>query len=211
MGHAVDLKTWNRRAHYQLFRGYRRPFFSTTVEVDVGPVWNACHKPDGPPFFLTSMFLLLKAVNDTEALRLRRRKRGVWLHDSVAVGTTILRDDETFGFVRLELSGGFDQFIKAGRLAMRKATAERRLDPLNRTDDVVFHSMLPWLNFTSLTNALPGNDSIPRLAFGKCVRKGRAVRMPVGVEVHHALVDGLDVGRFIERFAGLFRSKSHPW
>ena len=27
------------------------------------------------------------------------------------------------------------------------------------------------------------------------------MKMPVAVEVHHALVDGLDVARFFERFA----------
>ena len=52
------------------------------------------------------------------------------------------------------------------------------------------------------TNALPGKgDSIPRILFGRCVREGKRMKMPVSVEVHHALVDGLDVARFFERFA----------
>jgi len=44
-------------------------------------------------------------------------------------------------------------------------------------------------------------DSIPRIVFGRCVREGKCMKMPVSVEVHHALVDGLDVARFYERFA----------
>jgi chloramphenicol O-acetyltransferase type A len=62
--------------------------------------------------------------------------------------------------------------------------------------------VLPWLRFTSFTNALPGgDDSIPRIVFGRCVRDRRRMKMPVAVEVHHALVDGLDVARFFERLA----------
>ena len=93
MGNYVDLKTWKRREHYELFGKYEHPFFGVTVEVDVTRAWNRCRKPGGPPFFLASLFLMLRAANETEAFRLRLRRRGVWLHDRVAVGPTILRAD----------------------------------------------------------------------------------------------------------------------
>jgi chloramphenicol O-acetyltransferase len=41
--------------------------------------------------------------------------------------------------------------------------------PEKASDDIVFHSVLPWLRFTSFTNALPGKgDSIPRIVFDDC-------------------------------------------
>lgn len=200
MGRLVELKTWSRRDHYELFRAYRQPFFSVTVDVDVTPVWRRCRKRDGPSFFLTSLFLMLKAVNETEAFRLRLRKRGVWLHDRVAVGPTILRPDETFGFLRLEPHERLASFLNAGQAAIAKAASQPVLEPVKKDDDIVFHSVLPWLRFTSFTNALRAEDSIPRIVFGRCVTAGRRTTMPVAVEVHHALVDGLDVAKFIERF-----------
>lgn len=200
MGHAVHLRSWGRRAHYELFRKYEQPFFSVTVEVDVTRLWNRSRKPDGPPFFLASLFLMLKAANETEAFRLRLRKRGVWLHDRIAVGPTILRADETFAFVRLEPSGSVEEFVRTGQAAIAKASRSHLLEPMKHTDDIVFHSVLPWLRFTSFTNALPGDDSIPRIVFGRCTTVGRKVMMPVAVEVHHSLVDGLDVARALERF-----------
>jgi len=200
LGHAVNLASWRRRQHYELFRKYEQPFFSVTVEVDVTPVWHQCRKRAGAPFFLTSLFLMLGAVNQTEAFRLRLRKRGVWLHDCLAVGTTIPRADETFGFVRLEPSGSLEQFVKAGKAAIAKASGSHVFEPMKRTDDIVFHSVLPWLRFTSFTNALPGDDSIPRIVFGRCAPVDRKVMMPVAVEVHHGLVDGLDVARCLDRF-----------
>ena len=152
---------------------------------------------------------MLNAANDVEAFRLRLRPRGVWRHDRVAVGPTIMRQDETFGFVRLEPATTLRQFASRGQRRDRGRRRTVRADVEQaRGDDIVFHSVLPWLRFTSFTNALPGKgDSIPRIVFGRCVREGRRMKMPVAVEVHHALVDGLDVARFFERFAGESRPR----
>ncbi|RPI55651.1 MAG: chloramphenicol acetyltransferase [Acidobacteria bacterium] len=200
MGAWVDLKSWKRREHYQLFRRYQQPFFSVTVDADVTAVWNGCRKPGAASFFLTSLFLMLKAVNDVEAFRLRVRPRGVWRHDRVGVGPTIRRPDETFGFTRLEPADRLDDFVELSSAAIARAMNGSVLKTSKPADDVVYHSVLPWLRFTGYSNALPGHDSIPRIVFGRAVPDGRRVKMPVAVEVHHAVVDGADVGRFFQRF-----------
>ena len=200
-GGFVDLDSWRRRDHYLWFRSYERPFFSVTVEVDVTAAWNRSRKRGAPSFFLTSLFPMLKASNEVEAFRLRLRPRGVWRHDRVAVGPTVLRSDQTFGFARLELTSTLTEFVTHGQAAVSHAHAQTGLQERKNTgDDIVFHSVLPWLRFTSFSNALPGNDSIPRIVFGRCEADRRRVKMPVAVEVHHALVDGLDVARFFEKF-----------
>jgi chloramphenicol O-acetyltransferase type A len=200
----IELRKWKRRDHYLLFRKYKQPFFSATVDVDVTAAWNTSRRPAAPSFFLSSLFFMLRAANDVEAFRLRLRARGVWRHDRVAVGPTIMRADETFGFVRLEPASTLHQFATRGQAAIADVVRQSGLKlPRKTTDDIVFHSVLPWLRFTSFTNALPGKgDSIPRIVFGRCAPEGRRMKMPVAVEVHHALVDGLDVAQFFERFAG---------
>jgi chloramphenicol O-acetyltransferase type A len=200
VGGWIDLETWKRREHYRLFRRYQQPCFSVTVDVDVTRVWKACRNPGAPTFLLMSLFLMSRAVNDVEAFRLRLRPRGVWRHDRVGVGATIRRTDDTFGFARLEPDDDLDRFASLGRATIEKAIKTRRLEPRRAGDDVVYHSVLPWFRFTGYTNALPGTDSIPRIVFGRAVRDGRRTMMPVAVEVHHALVDGLDVAKFFERF-----------
>jgi chloramphenicol O-acetyltransferase type A len=196
----IDLKTWKRRDHYLLFRKYERPYFSVTVDVDVTRIWNQSRKPGSPSFFLTSVFLMLNAVNDVEAFRLRLRPRGIWRHDRIAAGPTILRPDETFGFARFEPTRSFDRFVAQSTAAIGRAMRRGVREPARPPDDVVYHSVLPWFRFTAYANALPGHDSIPRIVFGQVTREGRRMTMPVAVEVHHAVVDGLDVARFFERF-----------
>ena len=200
MSRSIDLKTWKRREHYQLFRRYAQPFFSLCVDVDATSLWRRSDSPGGPPFFLTSLFFMLRAANATEAFRLRLRKRGVWSHDHVAVGSALLRPDHTFTFARIEWCSRREQFVAQGAKTIAESQARKRLEPYADPDDLVYHSSLPWLRFTSFTNAIRGTDSIPRIVFGQCSKEGRRFVMPVAVEVHHALVDGLDVARFLERF-----------
>ena len=205
-GRLIDLARWARRPHLELFKTYQQPFFSVTIEVDVTQTWTRCKRPGGPPFFLASLFLMLQAANAIEALRRRLRPRGVWVHDRVGVAPTIAREDGTFGFVRLESCTRLDRFVVQGRAAIANASAAHPPVRKSSADDVIYHSVLPWLRFTSFTNALPGTDSIPRIVFGRCTNHRRRIMMPVAVEVHHALVDGFDVAQFFDRFTeGLAR------
>ena len=47
-------------------------------------------------------------------------------------------------------------------------------------------------------------DSVPKMAFGKLVQQGEQWRMPLSVEVHHGLMDGLHVGQFLQTLQQLF-------
>ncbi len=39
-------------------------------------------------------------------------------------------------------------------------------------------------------------DSVPRFAWGKYDRQGDRLLMPLDVQVHHALMDGVHVGKY---------------
>ena len=57
------------------------------------------------------------------------------------------------------------------------------------------------MSFTSFSHARNWGreDSVPKIAFGKFVKETDRVLLPISVEVHHALVDGVHVGRFFTR------------
>jgi chloramphenicol O-acetyltransferase type A len=53
------------------------------------------------------------------------------------------------------------------------------------------------VSFTGMVHPLFGSgDSIPRLAWGKFYEEGGRLQMPLNVQVHHALLDGVHVSRF---------------
>ncbi|MDQ6718208.1 MAG: CatA-like O-acetyltransferase [Gemmatimonadota bacterium] len=201
MGHSIDLSRWKRREHFELYRGFSNPFFSVCADVDAGPTRILCDAPGGPSFFLATVFLALRAANEVEAFRTRVRGDGAWVHDQVSITPTVLRPDETFAFSRLEPARTFQEFESISRATVAAAKQIKPLESVLPDDDVIYHSTLPWIRFTAFSNALDGaSDSVPRVVFGKCVKDGNRWPMPVGVEVHHAVVDGLDVARFFEKF-----------
>lgn len=204
-GHYLEVASWKRRQHFELFRGFTSPFFSVCVNVDVTALWEMCRRPDSPSFYVATLFHSLRAANDTQAFRMRMRGERVWVHDSVRASATVLRADDTFGFAILDPAGTLQEFRERGAAELKAAKETSPLVlPRPGEDDMIYHSSLPWMRFTSFTNALGGNDSVPRVVFGKVAEENGRWTMPVAVEVHHALVDGRDVARYLERFeAGL--------
>ncbi len=50
-------------------------------------------------------------------------------------------------------------------------------------------------------------DSAPKISFGKMTETNGEKSMPVSIHVHHALVDGVDVGRYIDCYQELMNGK----
>ncbi|HSV50491.1 MAG TPA: CatA-like O-acetyltransferase [Burkholderiaceae bacterium] len=201
MGRTIDLANWKRAQHYAFYKDFQQPFFSVNADVDVSALRRACQAPGGASFFLASLFLSLQAANGVEAFRLRIRNEAVWLHDEVHAGSTILLPDDTFTFATFPLVHDFGTFQSRGQEEIRRRTAAPGLAAGAGGDELIHYSVLPWIHFTSFTNALhSAADSVPKIVFGKYRQQGGNWRMPVSVQVHHALVDGIDVARFLEGF-----------
>lgn len=224
----LDLATWKRRQHFDFFQGFDRPFWNVCVPVDVTALYEHCrdvHSRDaGISFFAATLHRSLLAANEVEEFRYRLRRddfgnASVVVHDIVHGGSTVLRDDETFGFGYFEFDRDFECFAQRVAEALEQARQASSLEPTTGSDDLIHYSVLRWLAFTSFQHARhsSADDSIPKIVFGKVHRAPREVanslspgpnwgwKMPVSVEVHHALVDGLHVGRYFERFEALLR------
>lgn len=209
MGRYIDLEGWRRREHFLLFRDYDRPHFSITAAVDVSACYAASRGGEGTSFTLAMLFAAMQAANAVEAFRLRLREDGVWCHDAVGIGCTVLRPDRTFGFSYFAHETSFARFVDEGKREMERARAGTTLGDEREADDATLHAtVLPWIRFTSFTNAMRREDSVPKLTVGKRYAEGGAWYVPVCVEVHHALVDGIDVGEFFERFQDLLTRPS---
>jgi chloramphenicol O-acetyltransferase type A len=202
-GEWLDLESWPRASHFTWFVGYEQPFFNVCTEIDVSALHECCHAPGGPSFFLATLFHSARAANEIEAFRLRLRGDRVWRHPIVHPGSAVMRDNQTYAFTQFEYVPDFAEFARQSRAIIDHVST--RNDPLasDARDDVIYYSVLPWIRFTSCTNAHRSlkTDSVPRIVFGQHFERDTRRWLPVSVEVHHALVDGLDVGRFFERFS----------
>jgi chloramphenicol O-acetyltransferase type A len=199
MAEPLDLAAWSRRPHYEMFRGYDLPFWNLCAPVDATALRQRCHGPGGPSFFLASLFLSLKAANGVPELRLRLTAGGVLAHPVIHGGSTVLRPDGTFAFAYYDYRPVFADFEPAAVRAVEEAKASRGApDPRDDRQDLIHYSVIPWVSFTSFQHArrLSATDSVPKIVFGKLYPDRDRWWLPVSVEVHHGLVDGLHVGRF---------------
>lgn len=199
----LDLGTWNRRDHFAFYRGYDNPYFNVCAPVDVTRLLERCRSQGGPSFFLASLWASLAAVNEIEELRYRIRGDDVVVHDRVHGGSTVLVPDGTFRFAYFDHDPDFWAFAEGAADVLEGVRAEMGpLEARPERDDLIHASIIPWVAFTSFSHARRWgtDDSVPKVVFGRHHRDGDADRMPVSIEVHHALVDGLHVGRFFERF-----------
>jgi len=211
MADYLDLATWPRRDAFEFFRRFDKPFFNVCTRLDVARLKAAL--PAGTGLTLACYFIALRLANRHQPFRLRIEGDRVRVREVVHGSTTVLRDDgESFFFAELEYHDDFGAFAaKAGAAIDAARSMRAAFDP--KPDDVarVFFTSLPWLHFTSFSHARNwrkdggGDDSIPRFALGRADADGERLWLPLSIEVHHALMDGVHVGRYVQDFEAALR------
>lgn len=192
----VDLETWPRREHFEFFGAFDYPHFGLCANVDLTSFYPAV-KQRGISFTVAIVYVLARAANAIPEFRYRIRAGEVVEHEIVHPSTTILTPEELFTFCTVDYVEDFSKF--AARASERFAYMREHpsLEDDGR-DDLLFLTGIPWVSFTGLMHPLHMHpvDSVPRLAWGKRFAEGKSLKMPLSVQAHHALMDGLHMGRF---------------
>jgi chloramphenicol O-acetyltransferase type A len=165
-------------------------------------------KRNGFSFFLYYLYQSLSAAQVVEPFRYRTEDGEVFVYDRIDAGSAIDRSNGTFGYGHILYRQDIHQFMQE---AKREVERVRNSSDLTRTtaNNVIRYSALPWIDFTSMSHArmFTVPDSCPRISFGKMTKNGEKRSMPVSIHVHHALVDGLHVGQYIDCFQELMNKK----
>jgi chloramphenicol O-acetyltransferase type A len=166
----LDIEAWNRRRQFEFFRDYENPFFNICANLDVTRLWRLTRVEKDISFFIAYHFFSIKAANQVEPFRYRLRGDRVFVHDRIHAGTTLLLADENFTFVYFDYTEDFADFQTRAKAAVERAKAGgSRLDEREDRDDLIYHSVIPWVTFTSISHAREGRgfESGPNSAFGK--------------------------------------------
>ena len=75
------------------------------------------------------------------------------------------------------------------------------LEDKEQEEALLFMTSIPWVSFTSFMHPMHFHpvDSVPRIAWGKIYDIEGRKHMPLSVQGHHALMDGLHVGEYYAR------------
>ncbi|MFK7807764.1 MAG: CatA-like O-acetyltransferase [Saprospiraceae bacterium] len=208
MKRKIDIQTWSRKAHYEFFNTFEEPFYGVCVNVDCQTAYEQA-KLLNTSFFIYYLYQSIKAVNATEAFCYRLENDEVYLYESINAGTTIDREDGTFGFGYIPYDADYHIFEVAALAEINKVRSSVNLDTGPERHNVIHYSSLPWLNFTSLSHArhFSKKESIPKITFGKVTIVNGRRQMPVSIHVHHALVDGRQIGEYVDTFQQFLNEK----
>jgi chloramphenicol O-acetyltransferase type A len=209
----LDTSTWARRDAFEYFRAFDKPYFNVCVRLDAAPLKAAVKARGIGTFTLAYHFIALRLANQLEPLRYRLEAGRVRVLDVVHAAITVLRDDESFSFAYLDHDTDWARFARrsmdvVAQAQSRSAAFEPRVDEAG----VIHFTTLPLVPFTSFSHARNWGreDSVPKLAFGRADRDGAHLWLPFSVEVHHALMDGLHVGRYVQAMEQAFADPA-PW
>ena len=211
----LDTGSWARRDAFAFFRDFDKPYFNVCLRLDVAPLKSALDGLGQGRLWRAYHYLALRLANQLEPFRLRLEGGRVRIHERVDGSCTVLRDDGSFTFADLDVHAKGDAALLSFESFARQAgasVAAARSRPLPfepRPEDHarIHFTTLPWLHFTSFSHARNWGreDSIPKLAFGRIEIDGPRAWLPLSVEVHHALMDGLHVGQFVQAFEHALR------
>ncbi len=205
----LDLENWNRKEHFLFFKQMEEPFFGLTVEIDCTKAY-ATSKQLGTSFFVYYLHKTIVATNTIECFRYRIIDEAIYVYESIDVSATIMREDKTFGFSLIEYSSNFEVFAtnafeEIERIQNTPGLFTREFEEIN----VIHFSAVPWVNFTSLAHARGYSfpDSCPKISFGKMIidKEGKRT-MSMSIHVHHGLMDGFQVGQFLDCFQELMNN-----
>jgi len=201
----LDIENWNRKDHFYFFLKFEEPFFGVTVELDVTKLYDFC-KVNDVSFYLSYLHRSLVAANRVQPFAYRISSEGkVEVYDVVHGSATVLRPDNSFGFSYLKYYEDFKTFSVLAAQEIEKVKSEHGLQIDVAPQNIVQLSALPWFQFTSMSHArsFSFRGSNPMISFGKVVDQDMRKKMPVSIHVHHGLMDGFHVGKFIAVFQEL--------
>jgi chloramphenicol O-acetyltransferase type A len=197
----LDVTNWARRDVFEFFRGFDKPYFNLCARLDVTRLLALLRDRPEVSVSLAYHYFALRVANEIESFRYRLKEGKVLVYDVIHGGTTVLLPNETFTLAYFNYDENFAKFIgEAGRAVKQAQSGDGAFRPSER-DDLIHFTVLPWVSFTSFSHARnwKREDSVPKIAFGKFTRENDSLLLPISVEVHHALMDGLHVGRYLAR------------
>ncbi|MFG5383226.1 CatA-like O-acetyltransferase [Yoonia sp. R2-816] len=192
----VDLEQWPRADQFRFFRTYQKPHYAVTSRLDVTHVIG--RKADGISPYRACLYAIGAGIHAVPELCMRFRGDQVVRHDGVELSMTVPTKAGSFNYAYVPHQPDFDAFDARAAALITAAAEGGALDAnAGARDDLAYLSCMPWLDYTSINNALPGpDDCIPRVSWGKFVDQGGRWDMAMTLEVHHALVDGQQVGAY---------------
>lgn len=194
----IDLTTWDRAIHYQVFRNRVQPHYCISFDLDITK-FLARIKAKGFSFTFSFAYAVTKCANQIENFRYRFVNGKPAIFDTINTSVTYLnKETELFKVVNIPMQSSLDEYV-----TLAKRTEENQSEYFTTSgmgNDIYQFSPLPWVSFTHISNTDTGDkdSATPIFHWGKYYERDGKVLLPFSVQVHHSFVDGLHIGKLAQ-------------
>lgn len=196
------MENWKRKQHFDFFNKFDYPHFNITVDLEISK-FKKYTKKNNISFFKSMVFLVTKTANEIKEFKYRIvDDNQVVILEKVNPSFTIMGDNEVFTFCNSVYHEDKEKFFEYMEQNIKKYKENPVVSDEADKMDSIYMTSLPWINFNSITHPIDikNVDSVPRIAWGKYRKEGNLITLPFSVQVHHALMDGYHVSKYVNNF-----------
>jgi chloramphenicol O-acetyltransferase type B len=145
------------------------------------------------------VYAVCKCANEVEAFRYRFLDGKVVLFDKIDTAFTYLNQEtDLFKVVNVPMMNTIDEYVP---FATKAAREQNEYFKGGLGNDVFQCSPMPWIKYTHIshTNSGKKDNATPLFDWGKYEGSDGKVIIPFSIQAHHSFVDGIHVGRLVEK------------
>ena len=198
---SIDLNTWKRAPYYEYYSHGSKGMCAMTGNIDVSSLYSKC-KAKGKDFLISILFVISTALNKHEEFKVgycaENGELMIW--DEInPIFRVFHKETELFTRVWAKFSKSFDEFYKACEQAIENGLKLSTLNAPELPDNIFEISHVPF-SFTSVNVKMSesGKYFSPILTTGKTFEENGTVKMPIAMQISHAVADGFHIARFFD-------------
>ncbi len=194
----IDVSTWKRAMHCEVFRNSVQPQYCVTFDVDITNFLSGVKKRRFS-FTFSFVYAVTKCANEIEEFRCRFVEGKPAIFETINTSFTYLDEStELFKVVNVPMQETIEDYV-----ALAKKTEENQTDyfasPM--ANDSYQFSPFPWVSYTHISHTESGkkDNATPLFDWGKFYEKDGKIYLPFSVQVHHSFVDGVHIGKLAKK------------
>lgn len=197
----IDIENWKRKEHYQFFSQMDYPQYNICSNLDVTRFVRYV-KENKLSFYYSMIYASSFVINQIDEFKYRIRDGKVVLHETIHPSFTDLQPgNELFKFLLVEMEDSLPEFVEKTITKSHQQTTYFPMNEIGNRDDLVLITCVPWISFTHISHTikLDKEEAMPRVSWGKYFKERERILLPFSVQVNHAFVDGMHIGKYIEQ------------
>lgn len=193
----IDMDAWPRRERYEHYMRAVPCTYSMTVKLDITSL-----RRRGLRIYPAMLHLITGEVNRHEQFRMELRESGeLVLYERMEPCYTVFhKETGTFSNLWTEYCEDYPLFLGRYEEDLRRyGQSEAFMAKPGLPENSFTVSMLPWASFEGFNlNTTDFTYLIPIFTMGRFYTEGGRIRLPLAVQVHHAVCDGYHTCLFID-------------